>query len=182
MDLFFTTLRSIGYHVSPSASDVSILDAPSIMQLLHDSLQDVHGFDLYWPRSAPSTGVLSCTYYHWFRPYSKRRRYCQLPVSGRRMQRFLQFRLASHKLPVAIHRLAGGQHVDRADRICAHCGSGSIADEFHLVFECHVLQPLRQRYSGLFTPQTDTMRSFFGQRDHMQVFKFILDCLDCLNI
>ena len=178
----FHSLRSIGYHVSPSVTDVLILDAPSIIQLLHGSLQGVHDFDLYSPRSAPSAGVLSCTYHHWFRPYSKRRRYCHLPVSARRMQRFLQFRLASHKLPIAIHRLAGGPRVNRADRICTHCGSGSIADEFHLVFECNLLQPLRQQYASLFTSQTDTMRSFFGQRDHMQVFKFILDCLDCLNI
>ena len=168
--------------MSPSVTDVLILDAPSIIQLLHGSLQGVHDFGLYSPRSAPSAGVLSCTYHHWFRPYSKRRRYCHLPVSARRMQRFLQFRLASHKLPVAIHRLAGGPRVNRADRICAHCGSGSIADEFHLVFECNLLQPLRQQYASLFTSQTDTMRSIFGQRDHMQVFKFILDCLDCLNI
>ena len=178
----FQSLRSVGYHVSPSANDVFLLDAPSVMRLLHDSLQGVHDFDLYSPRSAPSAGVLGCTYHHWFRPYSKRRRYCQLPVSGRRMQRFLQFRLASHGLPVATHRIASGQRVNRADRICAHCGSGSIADEFHLVFECHLLQPLRQQYASLFTHHTDTMRSFFGQRDHMQVFKFILDCLDCLNI
>ena len=31
-------------------------------------------------------------------------------------------------------------------------------------------------------PQTDTMRSFFAQKDYMQVFKFILDCLDFLKI
>ena len=29
---------------------------------------------------------------------------------------------------------------------------------------------------------TDTMRSFFAQRDHMQVFKFVLDCLDVFQI
>ena len=35
---------------------------------------------------------LSVTY-HCFERFSKHRRYCQLPVSGRRMQRFLRFRL-----------------------------------------------------------------------------------------
>ena len=47
----------------------------------------------------------------------------------------------------------------------------------HMIHECPVLQPLRLQYAALFTPDTDTMRSFFAQQDHMQVFKFVLDCL-----
>ncbi len=70
----------------------------------------------------------------------------------------------------------------RADRVCSHCDGASVADELHLVFGCHALHPLRQQYAALFTPETDTMRSFFGQQDRMQVFKFILDCLDFLKI
>ena len=58
----------------------------------------------------------------------------------------------------------------------------SAGDELHMVYECPALQPLPQRYASLFSTQTDTMRSFFAQQDHMQVFKFILDCLDFLNI
>ncbi|KAL3135391.1 hypothetical protein ABBQ32_007575 [Trebouxia sp. C0010 RCD-2024] len=42
--------------------------------------------------------------------------------------------------------------------------------------------PLRQQYATLFSSETDTMRSFFAQKDHMQVFNFILDCLDVLKI
>ena len=128
-----------------------------------------------------STPVLPMIH-QWFWPFSKRRRYCELPVSGRRMQRFLQFRLASHALPIVTGRFAGGQHIDRASRVCSHCGPGSIADELHVVHECPLLQPLRQQYAALFTPDTNTMRSFFGQANHMQVFHFILDCLDFLNI
>ena len=48
--------------------------------------------------------------------------------------------------------------------------------------ECSALQPLRQQYAAWFTADTDTMRSFFAQQDHMQVFDFILGCLDFLNI
>ena len=87
------------------------------------------------------------------------------------MQRFLQFRLAS-----------GGQHVDRANRVCVHCGGLFITGELHMVYECPALQPLRQHYAPLFSTQTDTMTSFIAQKDHMQVFKFILDCLDFSNI
>ena len=38
---------------------------------------------LYRPRSAPTQGVVSCTYEQWFEPHRPRRGYCQLPVSGR---------------------------------------------------------------------------------------------------
>ena len=75
------------------------------------------------------------------------------------MQRFLQFRLGCHGLPVAIGRLAGAGHVDRANRVCLACNSGAIADEKHMIFECAAMAPLRQQHADLFTPQTDTMRS-----------------------
>ena len=98
------------------------------------------------------------------------------------MQCFLQFRLGSHQLPIVTGRYSGGHHVPRVDRICSHCGPGTLADELHVVLHCPLLQPLRQRYADLFISETDTMRSFFGQKDHMQVFSFVLDCLDFLDI
>ena len=54
--------------------------------------------------------------------------------------------------------------------------------KLHMIYECPVLQPLRLPYAALFTPDTDTMMSFFAQQDHMQVFKFVLDCLDFLKL
>ena len=98
------------------------------------------------------------------------------------MQRFLQFRLASDKLPVVAGWFSGDQHVARTDRVCTHCGGIAVADELHIIHECPVLQPLRLQYAALFTPDTNTMRSFFAQQDHMQVFKFVWDCLDFLKI
>ena len=50
-----------------------------------------------------------------------------------------------------------------------------------MIFECPALQAVRQQYASLFSMDTDTMRSFFTQQDHMQVFKFVLD-LDCLDV
>ncbi len=64
----------------------------------------------------------------------------------------------------------------------AHCGSVAVADELHMIFECPALQAVRQRYAPLFSTDTNTMRSFFAQQDHMQVFKFVLDCLDVFHI
>ncbi len=98
------------------------------------------------------------------------------------MQRFLQFRLGSHQLPIVLGRFAGAQHVDRANRVSSHCGSVAVADEMHMIFECPALQAVRQQYALLFSTNTSTMRSFFAQQDHMQVFKFVLDCLDVFHI
>ena len=112
----FRSLRSVGYHVSLGATDVFLLDTPNVMKLLHNKLQGVYDFDLYSPKHAPFAGVLCCPF-HWFRLYIKRRRYCQLPFSGRRMQRFLQFRLASDRLPVATHRLASDRLPDATHRL-----------------------------------------------------------------
>ena len=79
-------------------------------------------------------------------------------------------------------RFAGGQHVARANRVCTHCGSVAVADELHMIFECPALQAVRQRYAPLFSTDTNTMGSFFAQQDHMQVFKFVLDCLDVFHM
>ncbi len=47
--------------------------------------------------------------------------------------------------------------------------------------ECPALRMLRQQYAPLFSTDTNTMRSFFAQQDHMQVFKFVLSCLDVFH-
>ena len=161
---------------------VPILEVSTIIEALRQHLGGTHDYALHCPRAAPSVGVVACTYHHWFRPFSRHRRYCQLPVSGTRMHRFLQFRLGSHQLPIVLGRFAGGQHVARANRVCTHCGSVAVADELHMIFECPALQAVRQRYASLFSTDTNTMRSFFAQQDHMQVFKFVLDCLDVFHI
>ena len=158
---------------------IPVLEVGTIVEALRQHLGGTHDYALHCPRAAPSVGVVACTYHHWFRPFSQHRRYCQLPVSGRRMQRFLQFRLGSHQLPIVLGRFAGAV---RASRVCTHCGSVAVADELHMIFECPALQAVRQRYASLFSANTDTMRSFFAQQDHMQVFKFVLDCLDVFQI
>ena len=143
----------------PRVCDViPILDVDNTVGALTAQLQDTGSGDLYCPRLAPTRGVVSCTYGQWFRPYSICRRYCHLPVSGRRMRRFLQFRLGCHGLPIAVGRLAGAAHVDRAQRVCLSCNSGALGDERHLIFECAALASWRSRYADLFTGSTDTMR------------------------
>ena len=98
------------------------------------------------------------------------------------MRRFLQFRLGCHGLPVAAGRFAGAAHVDRAERVCLFCDSGAVGDERHLVFDYVALAPSRSQHTNLFTGNTDTMRSFFAQPDHMGVFRYVMDCLDFIEI
>lgn len=178
----FQGLASVGYIMSQDFTTVSRLDATTVMELLHGSLQNVDDSELGCPWVAPSAGIVTCTYRQWFLPFSKHRRYCQLPVSARRMQRFLQFRLGSRSLPIATGRFAGGHHLLRSDRVCSHCGGASVADKLHMVFECPDLALIKQNHAELFTPATDNMRSCFAQDAHMQVFKFILACLDFIEV
>lgn len=103
---------------------------------------------------------------------------CQLPVSGRLMQRFLEFRLGCRGLPVAGGRLAGVGHVDRAQWVCSFCNSGAVGDEIHLVLKRAALTVLWERYTGLFTSGTDTILSFLAQHDHY----LVIDSLDLTNI
>ena len=51
-----------------------------------------------------------------------------------------------------------------------------------MIFECTALASLRQQHADLFTPRTDTMRSFFAQQDHLGVLKYVIDGLDSMNI
>ena len=114
-------------------------------------------------------------------PYSKRRHYGQLPVSGRRMQCFVQFKLSSHQLPVVTRCFSGGHNVPRVDKIRSHCGPSTLADALRVVLECPLLQPLRQHYADLVTPEIDTVQCFTGQEDHMQS-SILLIAFDILNI
>ncbi|DBA98222.1 TPA: hypothetical protein ACH3X1_001148 [Trebouxia sp. C0004] len=156
----------------PLDRTIPVLEVGTIVEALRQHLGGTHDHARHCPRAAPSVGVVACTYHHWFKPFSQRRRYCQLPVSGRRMQRFLQFRLGSHQLPIILGRFAGGQHVARATRVCTYCGSVAVADELHMIFECPALQAVRWKYAPLFSTDTNTMRSFFAQPDHMQSVLF----------
>ena len=112
---------------------IPVLDVAAVIDALKADLEDSTVATAGCPRQAPTSGVVKYTYAKWFQPYSVHRRYCQLPVSGRNMKRFLQFRLGCHKLPIATGLRAG---VVRASRHCTFCSAGALGDEMHLVFEC----------------------------------------------
>ena len=96
-------LRSVGYDMPRVFDVMPLLDVDNIVQALTVQLQDGSSAALYCLVRLPLGGVVSCTYKQWFTPYSLCRPYCHLPVIGRCMcmQRFMQFRLGCHSLPVA---------------------------------------------------------------------------------
>ena len=86
--------------MSRSTSVAAMPDVDAIMELFLGQLQNSRDFALHCPRSASSRGVVSCTYHtRVVRACENCKMYSQLPVSGRRMQRFLRFRLSCHALP-----------------------------------------------------------------------------------
>ena len=90
------------------------------------------------------------------------------------MQRFLQFRLGCHGLPIATGWLAGAGHVDRANLVTGFVWLATVVllAMKSMIFECNALASLGQQHADLFTPRTDTMRPFFAQQDHLGVFHY----------
>ena len=68
-----------------------VLAVAVIMEARHQQLQGIYDYSSYSPWAITSVGDVSCTHTDWFTPVYKHRRYCQQPVSGRRMQRPLQY-------------------------------------------------------------------------------------------
>ena len=112
------------------------------------------------PRSATSGKVLACVYDRWFAPQrmsalERDDRYKSCPAYIERtaginqacVASLLRFRLSAHDLPVAVGRFS---RVPRLQRLCQHCMSGTIGDEFHMVFECPFYNPVRGRFTQLF--------------------------------
>jgi len=67
---------------------------------------------------------------------------------------FLRFRLNCHSLPVE----TGRHHKPPIPRSCRLCPLSSVGDEYHLVFECPIFQPLRDKYHTLFNSRTSLPR------------------------
>ena len=102
----------------------------------------------------------------------------------------LRFRLGAHDLPVATGRWGrrSGQSLPRAQRLCSVCNSGSVGDEFHMVFECNHYASERERFSHLFqqfggydsidvavSPDGPHMQQFMNQ-DKRSVAAFVHSC------
>jgi hypothetical protein len=58
----------------------------------------------------------------------------------------------------------------------------SVCDEYHMVFECSALAPLREQFSALFTPATQSMLSFMWQENMCAVAAFVVQCSRFLEV
>ena len=49
---------------------VPVLEVGTIVEALRQHLGGTHDYALHCPRAAPSVGLVACTYYHLFGPFS----------------------------------------------------------------------------------------------------------------
>ena len=71
-------LHKIGFEMLRVTDVVPLLDVDGVVDALTERLTCIGPGSVYCPHVAPSWGVVSCTYEQWFKPFSPRRRYCQL--------------------------------------------------------------------------------------------------------
>lgn len=79
-----------------------LLDVDNVVGALTSRLQNMDNSALCCPCAAFTTGVISCAYDQWLRPFSPHEHYCHLPIYDRRMQRCLRFRLGCHGLHILL--------------------------------------------------------------------------------
>jgi len=107
-------LRSVGYHLPTQVQSLPVIDVNTVTAGLE------HQASLSWsnlssnPRTAPTRNAKLCTWHNWFRPFNTSNPYFLLPVSGKRMKRFLRFRLSCHSLPVETGSHLFPDHLDFA--------------------------------------------------------------------
>jgi len=91
-----------------------------------------------------------------------------------RRVRLAQLRTGSHWLRVETGRW---QKLERAQRVCPHCGAAAVEDEAHMVFDCALYAGLRQQFADLFTMGDRNLALFLSQ-DPVRVAQFIHKCFE----
>lgn len=183
----YHSLQAVGYVLPIRIDAMECIDLGCLERKLEHRLSRVWDEQHVCPRTCPSMGARLCTYYRWFfpshQPYrlsSRHPHVLRLPLSARRLQTFLRFRMGCHGLP-RDNACWGPQRVSRMHRICLKCTSNQVGDERHLVFECTALQPIRDKYADLFQVAPLTMRQFMWQPDLLRVALFVVECIDYMH-
>ncbi len=180
---FAEALRDIGCDFPLIPGSMEFVDPSLVRHLLTQKLTDffVPTPDNVDPRSCPSQGVIACTYARWFqRPTWAHPRIplLHLPLPPRTLRMFLRFRSGCSGLPIDTGR---HQRIPRAQRLCVKCSLQSVCDEYHVIFECPALVPLRAQFSALFASPLPSMLRFMWQEDTHTVAVFVARCLQFMN-
>ena len=88
-----TTLQDLGCPVPVGSGALATLDVEQAVLALQQCLLPVPLSSN--PRTAPSVGIMPCTYHNWFLPLEGPSLFHWIPMSGLHMKRFLGFRLGS---------------------------------------------------------------------------------------
>jgi len=202
-----TVLQHIGFDSTNlhQGEALAQLDSDQVMSMFDDWFLNRWSDLPSDPRSASSDQVLYSVYDRWFAQHSMQDlqgddRYSSCPphiqntagINAAHISSLLRFRLGAHDLPVATGRWVVDsvtrQRVARQNRSCQHCSTGSVGDEFHMVFECEFYAPVRSRFDRLFerfggldnmhhtvTADGDHMSTFMSQ-DKRLVAAFVHSC------
>ena len=168
------TLVGMGYPYPIDAHRLHVVVSGAVSTLLRDRTHrpwlDLH----VAPMLCPSGRAQLCTYFRWFRrpQHVPSARIFSLRVDARRLRVFLRFRMGVHGLPIDLGRQRG---VPRSERRCDMCSTGAVGDEYHFVFVCPALAPVRACYAALLGPSFQTLRSFIWQDDLLVVVRFVYD-------
>jgi hypothetical protein len=184
---FAKALEDIDYPFVLSVGEMDPVDPHLVRHLLaqQQSKFFVPTDDNPDPRTCPSQGVIVCTYARWFQqPTWARNRIppVRLSLPPKSLRLFLRFRSGCSGLPVDTGRRRRPTPIPRAQRFCLKCDMQSVCDEYHMVFECSALAPLREQFSALFTPATQSMLSFMWQENMCAVAAFVVQCSRFLEV
>jgi hypothetical protein len=86
---------------------------------------------------------------------------------------FFRFRSGCRGLPIDTGSRRRPFPIPRAKRFCLKYASQLDCDEFHVIFECTALAPIREQFSALFTLATQSMLGFMWQKDTFAVAAFV---------
>ena len=93
------------------------------------------------------------------------------------LKSFSRFRCGCHGLHVDTGRFNPvGQKVDREQRFCLVCASGTAEDEHHFLFDCPAYCSIRDRFTAIVWGPAPTMSSFFALHDPRVIAKFLHEC------
>lgn len=106
--------------------------------------------------------------------------YLQAVGGWKQRKRLAQLRTGSHWLAVESQRF-GPTTVNRQHRICQRCGSNSVDDEEHMLFDCTALEEERLEHPSLFERNDLSLADFMAQ-DPTEMAAFVYDCFNACDI